>query len=216
MPRTARSVLPGVPHHIILRGNNRRRLFSYPRDYNDFLFLTGRQLETGDVALNASCLMSNHVHLLVTPEEASALSRFVKGVAQRYAQCRNRRLRASGKLFEERYYSKAMQSEAHLALTTAYIDLNPVRAGMTKTGQCYRWSTFSTHAGSTAASPYADLWSPSSWYLGLANDSAGRAAAYLTWTAQRLALDEWKGVRSDPTAHVGPPVRRPNRTRAAG
>jgi len=216
MPRTARTVLPGVPHHVILRGNNRRRLFSYPRDYDHWLYLIGRELETGDVALNAFCLMRNHVHLLATPEEESALSRFIKGVAQRYAQRRNRRLRASGKLFEERYYSKPMQSEAHLALATAYIDLNPVRAAITKTGDGYRWSTFATHAGSTPPSPYVRLWSPSSWYLGLAPDSAGRVAAYRAWTEQRLAMDEWKDVQSDPIADVGPPARRPDRTRAAG
>jgi putative transposase len=125
-------------------------------------------------------------------------------------------LRASGKLFEERYYSKAIQSEAHLALATAYIDLNPVRAGITKTAEEYRWSTFAAHAGTTPASPHIDLWSPNSWYLALANDSAGRRTAYRDWVEQRLALDEWEEVRSDPATRPGPPVRRPNRTRAAG
>jgi len=132
MPRTARTILPGIPHHVILRGNNRRKLFSYPRDYSHMLHLMGRQIDTNDLALNAFCLMSNHVHLLATPAEETVLARFVKGVAQRYAQIRNRRLQASGKLFEERYYSKAIQSEAHLALATAYIDLNPVRAGISE------------------------------------------------------------------------------------
>lgn len=216
MPRTARSVLPGIPHHVILRGNNRRRLFSYPRDYRHMLRLMARQIEMGDVALNAFCLMSNHVHLLVAPRDESSLARFVKGVAQRYAQIRNRRLRASGKLFEERYYSKAIQSEAHLALATAYIDLNPVRAGIVRKADDYRWSTFGVHAGSAPVSLNFDLWSPSSWYLGLACDNAGRAAAYRSWAEQRLALDEWKGVKSDPTAHDGPAQRRPDRTRAAG
>ena len=216
MPRSARTVVPGVPHHIILRGNNRRRLFSYPRDYSRILLLMGRQLDKGGVALNGFCLMANHMHLLVTSEQESCLGRFIKGFAQRYAQIRNRRLRASGKLFEERYYSKAIESEAHLALATAYIDLNPVRAGVTTRGDDYPWSTFSAHAASEPASPYLYLWSPSSWYLGLANDNAGRATAYRAWTEQRLAMDEWKEVRADPTIQAGPPVRRPNRTRAAG
>lgn len=216
MPRTARSVLPGVPHHVVLRGNNRRKLFSYPRDYNQMLALIGQQLDRGGVTLNGFCLMTNHAHLLVTPERESILGKFIKGFAQRYAQIRNRRCRASGKLFEERYYSKAIQSEAHLALATAYIDLNPVRAGLTETGDDYRWSTFSAHAASEPASPYLDLWSPSSWYLGLADNEAGRATAYRAWTEERLALDEWKDVREDPAVHSGAPARRPNRTRAAG
>lgn len=215
MPRGARTVLPGVPHHLVLRGNNRRRLFSYPRDYDLLLHLIWRRLEKDDVSLNAFCLMTNHVHLLATPENEMSLAKFVKGFAQRYAQSRNRRSRASGKLFEERFYSKPVASERHLALATVYIDLNPVRAGMMSTADGYRWSTFSIHAGSTS-SRFIDLWSPTSWYLGLARDAVTRAAAYRAWAAERLAIDEWKDVRPDPPAHRGPPVRRPNRTRAAG
>jgi len=180
------------------------------------LLLIGKQLEKGGIELNGFCLMTNHVHLLVAPEWESALGQFIKGFAQRYAQIRNRRSRASGKLFEERYYSKAIQSEAHLALATAYIDLNPVRAGIAESADDYCWSTFSAHAGSLPTSAHLYLWSPSSWYLGLANDEAGRAAAYRAWTDERLALDEWKEVQPDPVGHSGPPARRPNRTRAAG
>ena len=130
MPRSARTVLAGVPHHVVLRGNNRRRLFSYPRDYDRLLSLLGRQLDEGGTSLHAFCLMTNHVHLLVTPEEEAVLGRFIKGFAQRYAQVRNRQTKASGKLFEERFYSKPIASEQHLALATLYIDVNLSRAGM--------------------------------------------------------------------------------------
>lgn len=216
MPRCARVVLPGVPHHVILRGNNRRRLFSYPRDYSKMLNLMADRLDPGDVRLNAYCLMTNHVHLLVVPEATSALAQFVKGFAQRYAQHRNRVMKASGKLFEERYYSKPIVSNAHLALATAYIDLNPLRAGITDAAETYRWSTFAFHAEADFQPPFHHLWSPSTWYASLGEDKTARARAYRAWAAERLELAEWKGVRAEPTAHPGSPVRRPNRTRAAG
>lgn len=209
-------VLPGVPHHVILRGNNRRRLFSYPRDYIKFLRLIEDGLARGGIRLNAYCLMTNHVHLLAVPETTSVLAKFVKGFAQRYAQRRNRVTKASGKLFEERYYSKPIRSDAHLALATAYIDLNPVRAGVTEAAATYRWSTFRIHASTDPHAPFRHLWSPSPWYMGLGGDPIERAEAYRVWTAGRLALNEWKEVRADPDAHRGSPVRRPNRTRAAG
>lgn len=209
-------VLPGVPHHVILRGNNRRRLFSYPRDYNKLLYFIEDQLEQGGLCLNAYCLMTNHVHLLVVPETASVLAKFVKGFAQRYAQRRNRLSKASGKLFEERYYSKPIASEAHLALATVYIDLNPVRAGLTDAAETYHWSTYAFHAATDSEPPFRHLWSPSFWYSSLAEDPVARGHAYREWAAERLTLDEWKNVRADPVTHRGSPPRRPNRTRAAG
>lgn len=211
-------MIPGAPHHVVLRGNNRRRLFSYPRDYNRLLSLMGQHLGRVDISLNAFCLMTNHVHLLLTPGTKAALGEFIKRVAQRYAQIRNRRLRASGKLFEERYYSKPIASVQHLALATVYIDLNPVRAGMLGSGggDDYRWSTFGIHAGSAKPQPFVDIWTPTSWYVDLAVNPLERASAYREFAEERLALDEWEGVRSDPPAPSGPPVRRPNRTRAAG
>ena len=72
MPRTARQILRGIPHHIVLRGNNRRRLFSYPRDYLFFLGLMSAQLIRSDVGMHALCLMPNHVHLLATPFKEDA------------------------------------------------------------------------------------------------------------------------------------------------
>ncbi len=176
----------------------------------------GRQLDRVEISLNAFCLMTNHVHLVLTPATKAALGKFVKGFAQRYAQIRNRRLRASGKLFEERYYSKPIASVRHLALATVYIDLNPVRAGMMSGGDSYRWSTFGIHAGSQRPQAFVDIWTPTSWYVGLADNPRDRTTAYREFAKERLALDEWEGVRLDPPSHSGSPVRRPNRTRAAG
>ena len=216
MPRAPRQVLEGVPHHIVLRGNNRRRLFSYPRDYLHFIRLMDRHLQISEMALHALCLMPNHVHLLLTPFEETALGTFVKRVAQRYAQVRNKRFAASGKLFEQRYYSKPMNSERHLAIATAYIDLNPVRAHLVEDGNEYEWSTHRIHCGLACPTrSLSSVWSPSDWYRGLGTDPGTQAAAYRDWVADCRARDEWDEVRKDPLAPLGGAPTRPNRSRAA-
>lgn len=216
MPRAARLVLEGAPHHVVLRGNNRRRLFSYRRDYLYFLSLMSRHLSGTNVLLNAFCLMPNHVHLLLTPLERTSLGAFIKRTAQRYAQVRNKRYQTTGKLFEQRYYSKPMGSERQLAIATAYIDLNPVRAHLVDDGALYAWSTLRLHAGlpCTPTSLHA-LWTPSEWYLKLGRDSHLRASAYCRWIDECLERDEWNAVRKDPPSPEGGAPLRPNRSRAS-
>lgn len=210
-----RSVVPGTPHHVVLRGNNRRRLFSYPREYEHFLSLLRKQLQTGQVSLQGYCLMSNHVHLLLTPMESRSLSNLVKPVAQRYAQVRNKRFNASGKLFEQRYFSKPMKSEAQLAITTVYIDLNPVRAGLTKDPCSYAWSSFGFHAGLPAHRLMTGMLTASLWYDGLGTDAGSRVDAYRAYAVECLARDDWADVRKDPPESKGSAPTRPNRSRAA-
>jgi putative transposase len=167
--------------------------------------------------MHALCLMPNHVHLLLTPFEGVALGAFVKRCAQRYAQVRNKRYRTTGKLFEQRYYSKAMQSERQLAIATAYIDLNPVRARLVEEGTRYEWSTLRIHMGVECRSAaLTSLWSPSNWYRRLGKDPAAQAAAYRQWICDCLARNEWDEVQRDPPAPSGPAPTRPNRSRAAG
>jgi putative transposase len=217
MPRAPRQVLEGVPHHIVLRGNNRRRLFSYPRDYLHFVSLMNRHLSSSELSVHALCLMPNHVHLLLTPFRKLALGAFIKKVAQRYAQVRNKRYGTTGKLFEQRYYSRPMRSDKHLAIATAYIDLNPVRAHLVGDGNDYEWSTHRIHCGMTCRTKSLhSLWSPSDWYRRLAEDPAEQAAAYRDWIADCRERDEWDEVRKDPNSPRGGAPTRPNRSRAAG
>ncbi|MGB5545085.1 MAG: transposase [Polyangiales bacterium] len=217
MPRTARQVFEGVPHHIVLRGNNRRRLFSYPRDYLLFIRLICADVERSNVSAHALCLMPNHVHLLATPFKSDSFERFVKRVAQRYAQVRNRRYGTTGKLFEQRYYSKPMKSEAQLAIVTAYIDLNPVRAHLVEDGNDYAWSTHRIHSGLSCLTPgLKKLWSPTDWYLRLGPEPAEREAVYRDWISECRDRDNWDEIRKDPPSPKGGAPTRPNRSRAAG
>ena len=215
MPRTHRPVLPGVPHHVTLRGNNRRRLFSYPRDYSHFVFLMHRHLPVSDVSIHGFCLMANHVHLLLTPSEEGALAAFIKPIAQRYAQVRNLRYETTGKLFEQRYHSVPIRSEKHLAVATAYIDLNPVRASLVLDPALYRWSTFRVHAGYRGHGHFDDLWTPTEWYKRLGPDRYARAEAYHDWIDQCREFYEQLAKAKDPANPSGPPPTRPNRSRAA-
>jgi putative transposase len=176
---TKRVVLPGRPHHVILRGNNRRRLFSYPSDYKRFLWDVWRAQRKRPVAIHALTLMKNHVHLVVTPPDSETLARFIHGFAQRYAQLRNARRAASGKLFEQRYISIPILSERQLAVTIAYVELNPIRAGICEDPSKYQWSTYGLHVpGSGSCAIPEQVWTPSDWYLGLADEPELRSSLY--------------------------------------
>ncbi len=179
MPRTARVVVAGAPHHVFLRGNNRRRLFSNVDDRREWLACLRLGLDASRCQLHQLTLMTNHVHLIATPPEGDALSRLVKRTCQRYAQRRNASRDCSGKLFEERFHSKAIVDDAHLMTTTLYNDANAFRAGLVTGPLEHRWSTGPLHAGRADGPIGPALWTPSGWYRRLGATPAARAAAYL-------------------------------------
>jgi putative transposase len=187
MPRAPRLVIAGQPHHVIVRGNNRRRLFSWHSDYRRFLYYLDRGLAQTGCTAHALAMMANHVHLVVTPPVDGAIAALVKSFAQRYAQYRNGRRDGSGKLFEQRYLCKPILDEAQLAITTVYCDLNPLGGAWLGDGQRLRWSTFGHHVGRPGESAIpARLWTPSGWYLGLGAAPAARVAAFLGWVDAAL------------------------------
>lgn len=212
-----------MPHHVFNRGNNKRRLFSYPNDYKRMLWDIENALDdVVGVVLYALALMTNHFHLVVVPESAQALSDFMKRFAQKYAVYRNGRRKSSGKLFEERYQCKPILSEEQLAITTAYVELNPVRAFMVAAPHDYPWSTHRLHLGDEHSSqiPHRIL-TPSPWYLGLAADPVKRASLYSAFVEHCRARD----VKPDQIEYIEQKEReaeepysrrleRPNRQRA--
>src|SRR5258706_11670778 len=117
--RKPRIVVPGYPHHVILRGNNRRRLFSYPSDYRAFLRYLAGGLRKHPCEVNALALMTNHVHLLMTPRKLETLPKLIHYTSMRYAQLRNARHADSGKLFEGKFLSFPVLGERQLAIVTA-------------------------------------------------------------------------------------------------
>ena len=142
MPRQSRLVLPGVALHIIQRGNNRQACFRGDGDYLLYL-LHLRELATRHgCAVHAYCLMTNHVHLLMTPSIEDALSTLMRNLGQRYVQYFNRRYGRTGTLWEGRFRSCIAESARYVLACYRYIELNPVRAGLTDHPGNYLWSSY--------------------------------------------------------------------------
>lgn len=211
------TVIPNQPHHVILRGNNRRRLFSYRSDYRFFLVRLHEASRKYGVSIHTTMQMTNHVHLIVTPCSVEDLSKFVARFAQVYAQRRNRQRGASGKLFEERFKVKPIRSDEQMAVTTSYVELNPVLAGLCEDAQEYRWSTFRRHAGLPVREPLIEqLWTPSPWFLSLGCGPAERSAAFVDWFEHYRDRNEWSELsRFPPAPSDKKRVERPDRRRAS-
>ncbi|MBP6483593.1 MAG: transposase [Rhodoferax sp.] len=147
MARLARLTLPGHPHHIIQRGNNRQVIFAAPADYQRMLDLLGENARRFGVSIHAYVLMDNHFHLLATPQLVDGLAQMMQAVGRRYVRYFNERLQRSGTLWEGRYRSTVIQPVRYLLACMAYMDLNPVRAGMVALAREYPWSSHAHYAG---------------------------------------------------------------------
>jgi putative transposase len=168
-----------MPHHVTLRGNNRRRLFSYPWEYKLFLNMMAAAAGEHGVQLHAICLLANHVHFVMLPPSKDAGSSFVKAFAQPYAQKRNLLRDGSGKLFDQRFDCRPILAESYLAVATAYVDRNAAKHRLVAHPAAYRWSTYGHHVGRPELSAVPmELWTPSGWYLGL---GSARCEIYSGW-----------------------------------
>jgi len=146
MARPPRITVPGYPHHIIQRGNNRQPIFLREQDYQFYMqcFLKAKE-ETG-CRVYSYCLMSNHVHFLVEPSELQGISWLLQSVGRRYVQYFNHCNQRTGTLWEGRFKSSLVGGDAYLMACYRYIELNPVRAGITSHPRDYPWSSYSFHA----------------------------------------------------------------------
>ena len=147
MPRRPRIHLPGVPIHLVQRGHNRDACFFTDEDFLAYREWLGDALKKTGCALHAYVLMTNHVHLLLTPTSAEAVSQLVMSLGRRYVQYINKTYRRTGTLWDSRYKSSLVHAEDYLLLCQRYIELNPVRAGMVARPQDYPWSSHGHHIG---------------------------------------------------------------------
>jgi len=174
MARLPRLTLTGYPHHVIQRGNNRQTIFADPADYRYLLDLLREQATVWRVQIHAYVLMGNHFHLLATPATDDGLPKLIQAVGRRYVRYFNRRQQRTGTLWEGRYKSTLIQTDRYLLACMAYIDLNPVRAGMVAQPQDYPWSSHAHYVGLHADG----LISPHALYWDLGNTPFAREAAY--------------------------------------
>jgi len=144
MARLARITVPGFPHLVTQRGNRRDTVFFSDEDYQAYLDLLNSALVRSESEVWAWCLLPDHVHLIVVPSHADGLRQLFADAHRRYASRINRRNRWTGHLWQGRYGAVVLDA-AHLIDAIAYISLNPVRAGLVKRPQDWKWSSVRAH-----------------------------------------------------------------------
>lgn len=174
MARLPRFALPGQPQHVIVRGNNRSEIFCADADYQFYLEKLKLACDKHACDVHAYVLMTNHVHLLITPHEEQGLSKTLQMLGRYYVQYFNYSYRRTGTLWEGRYKATLIDSEAYLLTCMRYIELNPVRADMVKHPSEYPWSSYHYNAHGQPN----DLVKPHPEYPRLGKTDEARQAAY--------------------------------------
>ena len=178
MPRIARVVVPGLPHHITQRGNRRADVFFDDHDRRRYLFLLGRYAERHGLAIWAYCLMTNHVHFVVVPATEGSLGRAFRDAHQAYAAWLNRKMRESGHLWQGRFFSCVLD-DPHVWACVRYVERNPVRAGLVGRAEDWPWSSAAAHCGhreDPLLSPVQMPWPVPDWPEYLRDEDAAATA----------------------------------------
>jgi putative transposase len=191
MPRPTRLNLPGVPQHITQRGNNRQACFFAPSDFNLYLALLTEASRKHKCAVHAYVLMTNHVHLLVTPLIADGLSLLMRDLGRDFVRQVNKTYRRSGTMWEGRFKSSLVDKDAYCLACYRYIELNPVRANMVADPAEYRWSSFRANA----LGAHNELINPHDTWLALGKDDSSRRRAYLSLFEQDIGQREIDEIR---------------------
>lgn len=143
MGRPPRVLLPGFPHHVVQRGHNRNAVFVEPRDYEVYLANLAHWKDVYDVAVQAWCLMTNHVHLVLSPRrEGTGISGLMRRLSARQGRYVNRIEGRLGTLWCGRFHCSLVDSEAYLLACLRYVEMNPVRARIVAHPQDYPWSSY--------------------------------------------------------------------------
>ena len=194
MARLPRLTVTDYPHHVILRGNNRQDIFRDAQDQRSMLDLLGQFSRECGVDIHAYVLMSNHLHLLLTPRQDQALPRMMQALGRTYVRRFNQRHGRTGTLWEGRYRATLIQTERYLLACMVYIDLNPVRAGMVAQAADHPWSSHGHYVGLRQDR----LITPHALYWGLGNTPFAREAAYAELVHAGIAADQ-QGALTDAT-----------------
>jgi len=194
MARLPRYVIPGLPQHIIQRGNNRQIIFAADADYQFFRDAVVEAAGRFGLAIHAYVWMTNHIHLLATPTYEDSISKTFQSAGRKYVQYFNFTYKRSGALWEGRYRATVIDSEQYLLSVMHYIEMNPVRAGMVAHPRDYIWSSHRYYA-------YGETSLNLSWliahdeYARLDRVAEGRQAAYRGLFKANLAADTIAAIR---------------------
>jgi len=163
MARLPRLCLPGIPQHVIQRGNNRQIFFASDEDFAAYANWLHEYSKKFHIAIHAWVFMTNHVHLLMTPETNDGISKLMQSLGRRYVRYFNYTYQRSGTLWEGRFKSCVVDAENYLLICQRYIEMNPVRVNMVKSPIDYKWSSFKSNG---RAQP-SRLWTPHTIYCEL-------------------------------------------------
>lgn len=192
MPRPPRIEFAGIPQHVVQRGNDRQPCFLGAADHERYL--RGLQEAAFEHAcrVHAYVLMTNHVHLLVSPATVGGVSRMMQQLGRSYVGYFNARHHRTGTLWEGRFKSSLVDGDRYLLTCYRYIEMNPVRAAMVTAPGDYRWSS---HAGNALGEPDAIV-TPHSRYLALGRDDIERRAAYRELLRLSISDDDLAAIRN--------------------
>lgn len=190
MARRPRYILPGVAVHVIQRAINRVACFRVDADYLVYLSHMQELSAKHDCAVHAYCLMTNHVHLLLTPATDSCTA-LMRDIGRRYVPYFNRRNERTGTLWEGRFRSCIVESARYVLACYRYIELNPVRAGMVAHPAAYLWSSYAANSGARhdpAIEPHAE-------FVALSPKPESRRSAYRSLFVEELETDSVEAIR---------------------
>ena len=174
MARLRRYCPLGVPQHVIQRGNNRSACFAENRDMAAYARFLLEAAVKHSLSIHGWVFMTNHVHLLVTPEDDHSVSRSMQSLGRRYVRYFNHKYQRTGTLFEGRFKSCIIQESAYFLACLRYIELNPVRAGIVKDPADYVWSSYRANGLGHSI----QLWSPHRQYMALGSSNIERQKRY--------------------------------------
>lgn len=192
MPRRPRLEVPGLPLHVTHRGVNRAATFLDEEDFGNYRQHLSDALVEQCIALHAYVLMTNHVHLLLTPSAPGRISAAMRRLGQRYVPAFNRKHGRTGTLWEGRFKSCLVDTERYLLIVHRYIELNPVRAALVASPEEYRWSSVHASLGTTIDPTIT----PHAVYLASGPDSAQRGSLYREWLRQGMNDEDLHAIRA--------------------
>ena len=191
MLRLPRFCPADYPTHVVQRGNNRQVCFTCDDDMAAYAHNLHEGTNKYGIAVHAWVFMTNHVHLMMTPSTDQDISQLMRHMGRHCVQPFNYQYARSGTLFEGRFRSSLVQDDVYLLNCIRYIELNPVRAGMTTDPGDYRWSSYRCHAFGNIAR----MWTPHPEYLGLGKHETERQKIYREMIAQSLSAEVIQKIR---------------------
>jgi len=191
MARLPRLSLAGIPQHVIQRGNNRQACFFSEQDYTVYLDKLSEYSKKHNVHIHSYILMTNHVHLLLTPMESNGVSQLMQSLGRYYVRYINQNHGRSGTLWEGRFKSSLIDTERYFFTVSCYIELNPVRASMVTKPEEYPWSSYQQNA----MGKHIKIIVPHASYLSLGNNDLERQVAYKLLFKDQISDVKLKKIR---------------------